>query len=176
MKAFHGDQAIKDKYVNRVEAHRLADELAQRTTWTGEKGCAIGCTLNGYDHKAYENELGIPEWLAKVEDVIFEGLFTERAMLWPGEFLLAISPGVDLEQVRVPFLIFVMESAIESMRSAEFDRDQFPEIKRIQDEAERAIRLMIEAHKSGNAVDLSAAGVRRERGEECEECGVRSAA
>jgi hypothetical protein len=50
MKAFHNDQAIKDKYIARVEAHIKADNLIRGTGWYGGKGCAVGCTLEAYDH------------------------------------------------------------------------------------------------------------------------------
>lgn len=38
--AFHGEQAVKDKYVARVRAHRQADELIKGYTGQGGKGCA----------------------------------------------------------------------------------------------------------------------------------------
>ena len=48
--AYHGDPAIKAKYLARVRAHRKADELVQGTGWRtdgpyGEvRGCVVGCT------------------------------------------------------------------------------------------------------------------------------------
>ena len=61
MKAFHNDPAIKEKYLSRVRAHRAADELIRGTGWDGHRGCAIGCTLESYDHARYPIELGVPE-------------------------------------------------------------------------------------------------------------------
>ena len=100
LKAFHGDPAIKEKYLARVRAHAAADRLTQGTGWDGGKGCAVGCTLEAYDHSRYPTELGLPEWLARLEDSIFEGLPTELAMTWPERFLSAIPVGADLEPVR----------------------------------------------------------------------------
>ena len=101
LRAFHGDPAIKAKYLDRVRAHQLADQLIQKTTWDDktQKGCAIGCTLHNYSHSAYENELGIPRVLARLEDGIFEGLSVPDSKQWPARFLEAIQVGADLSMV-----------------------------------------------------------------------------
>ena len=113
MQAFHNQQKIKDKYLDRVMVHQAADEIEKGYYWEDGKGCAVGCTIHSEDHSQYETELGIPTWLAKVEDRIFEGLPNERAKVWPKEFLDAINVGADLEKVKIPFLIFVVESVRE---------------------------------------------------------------
>jgi hypothetical protein len=41
MKAFFNDEKIKQKYLKRVEQHRLADELIQGVTWEDGKGCRV---------------------------------------------------------------------------------------------------------------------------------------
>ena len=64
MIAFHGDPATKEKYIARVRAHREADRLVQGEIWDGDKGCAVGCTLESYEHERYPVELGVPEELA----------------------------------------------------------------------------------------------------------------
>src|SRR5256885_1696028 len=83
LRAFHGDLAIKAKYIARVNAHRLGDELVQGRYWESGKGCAVGCTVHkdGYEnpHAAYEVELGIPRIVARLEDRIFEGLTNGKA-------------------------------------------------------------------------------------------------
>ena len=117
MKAYHNDSKIKTKYVNRVKAHAKADQLVKGQYWKDGKGCAVGCTVHSGDHKSYETELGIPQWMAKLEDRIFEGLPNKRAMTWPIEFLQAIKPGMDLQKCFIPMLIFIVESAKESARS-----------------------------------------------------------
>jgi len=71
---FHGSQEIKDKYLNRLKEHKKLDHIIQGTLWKNGKDCAVGCTLENYDHSKYPIELGIPEWLDRVEDKIFEGL------------------------------------------------------------------------------------------------------
>jgi len=43
--------------------------------------------------------IGIPQWLARLEDCIFEGLSHDRSQKWPEEFLEAITPGIDLNTI-----------------------------------------------------------------------------
>lgn len=100
MLSFHNDQEIKEKYLNRVIKHRELDNLIQGTGWENGKGCAVGCTLENYDHSRYPIELGLPEWLARLEDRIFEGLPRKEAILWPERFLESIPVGINLEKIK----------------------------------------------------------------------------
>jgi hypothetical protein len=97
--AFHNDPAIKAKYVARVKAHTLADEIRQGFYWQNGKGCAVGCTIEGNDHNRYETELGIPQQIARVEDGLFEALSETDAKAFPLQFLEAIPVGADLSMV-----------------------------------------------------------------------------
>jgi len=121
MRAFHGDLKIKQKYLDRVNHHIAADHLIRGKGWDGEKGCAVGCTLECYYHKAFEEKLGIPEWLACVEDALFENMTLEKSRTWPRDFLAAIEPGADLEQVKTLYLIYVVKSTLKN-----FDHKRFP--------------------------------------------------
>lgn len=115
--AYHGDPAIKAKYLARVAAHRTADELLQgHGYWRDGKGCAVGCTIHGANHVAYEVELGIPQALACLEDVIFEGLEAKDAHTWPERFLSAITPGTDLGRIHWHLLHWVLTSGEISAR------------------------------------------------------------
>ena len=54
LRAYHNDPATKRRYLARVRAHRLADELVQGTGFetNGQtRGCAVGCTLNAYEDR-----------------------------------------------------------------------------------------------------------------------------
>lgn len=108
MIAFHGDWDIKARYLARVKAHRAADELIQGTGWEGGKGCAVGCTLDAYNHRLYPLELGIPENLARLEDIIFEHLRNSEAMMWPTKFLTAIPVGADLSMTWPRFAVWLL--------------------------------------------------------------------
>jgi hypothetical protein len=142
VQAFHNDEQIKQKYLARVKHHREMDNLIRGTGWANGKGCAVGCTLEAYEHNRYETELGIPEWLARVEDTLFEGMPKEDAMFWPERFLEAIPVGANLENVKVPFLIFILESTLDK-----FDHVKFPKIK-------TAIINVIKLYRDGET-DLS---------------------
>jgi hypothetical protein len=100
MQAFHNDPAVKAKYVARLAAHRAAENLIQGTGFDGGKGCAVGCTLEKYDHDLYPIELGLPAWLAYLEDRIFEGLPKGEAEQFAEDFLSAIPVGADVSNVR----------------------------------------------------------------------------
>ena len=106
--AFHGDEKIKEKYLNRLKKHYKLDEIIQGTGWENGKGCAVGCTLEKYEHSAYEQELGIPEELARLEDRIFEGLPNDKAKDFPLDFLSAINTGADLSKVAIKFKIWLL--------------------------------------------------------------------
>jgi hypothetical protein len=91
-----------------VRAHAKADELIQGTGWSGGKGCAIGCTLEDYDHERYPIELGVPVELARLEDQIFERLPKPDAMKWPAAILSAIPVGADLSLVWPRFALWTL--------------------------------------------------------------------
>jgi len=170
MKAFHNDEAIKQKYVARVRAHQASDHLIRGTGWDGSKGCAVGCTLEAYDHARYEKELGIPEWLARLEDTIFEGVTEKYSRNWPARFLEAVNVGSDLEKIKIPFLIFILERNLESMDSCQFDKEKFPDVQKAIEGSRSAVQEMIRCHREG--LDWSAAESARSAA--C--CGARSAA
>jgi len=109
LQAFHNKQEIKTKYLNRVKAHIEADELIHGVGWENGKGCAVGCTLNRYDHACYQNELGLPEWLARLEDILFENMSNAKSQRFPLELLQAIPIGADLTQVYHKFQIYLLE-------------------------------------------------------------------
>ncbi len=96
--SFHGDPGVKIKYVERVKAHAAADQLIRGAGWENGKGCAVGCTLEAYDHSRYPIELGIPEWVAFLEDTVFEGSSKKFAMTWPVRLLEAVPVGMTEAQ------------------------------------------------------------------------------
>lgn len=100
--AFHGDVAIKQKYLDRLRQHQVANEIVQG------KGGAVGCTLNKYSHRAFETELGIPIMLANLEDLIFEALSVEDSKDFPINFLSAIPIGKDLSNIYKHFFIWLL--------------------------------------------------------------------
>ncbi len=155
MQAFHNDPKVKATYLKRVRAHAKADEIVKGQYWNDGKGCAVGCTIHGQNHAQYETELGIPEWLARVEDTLFEGMSNARAKKWPAQFLAAIKPGVDLEKSKKPFLIFLLKSTLKSMKKTKFNKTKFPDVQKAIEGSEAAIKEMIHCLTEG--LDTSAA-------------------
>ena len=108
MKAYHGEQEIKDAVLAQLEMHRLADELVKGQYWEDGKGCAVGCTIYSDDHEEYENLFGIPQMLAHLEDTIFEGLPNGQAKAWPEKFMRAAPVGADLSLVGWKFIHWLL--------------------------------------------------------------------
>lgn len=108
MLSYHSDPAIKARYLARIEAHADADEIIKGKYWQDGKGCAVGCTVHGDNHEAFELELGIPRLLAWLEDAIFEGLPNRAAKVWPKRFLSGIEPGHDLSHIGWQLLYWLL--------------------------------------------------------------------
>ena len=109
--AYHGDPSLKEKIIARVRMHRETDTLIRGTGWENGRGCAVGCALEKYDHKAYETELGVPEILARLEDCLFENLPNGLHLAWPERFLDAIKPGADLSKVWHHWVLWLLGDA-----------------------------------------------------------------
>ncbi len=153
----------KNEFVRELKAHEAADNVIQgHGYWEYGKGCAVGCSLESIsrlkklefdfsDHKLYEEHLGIPEWLACLEDTLFENMSSGRAKHWPVEFAEAINVGSNLEKAKTPFIITLLEHTLVSMKKTEFERDKWPDVVKALADSEAAVRQMIEAQKSGDA-------------------------
>ena len=115
MKAFLNDTKVKEKYLSRVRAHASADEIIKGQYWEDGKGCAVGCTIHSSDHDKYEKLLGIPRWLAYLEDSIFEGLPNGEAKNFPEQFLSAINVGADLTPVYHKFMIWLLVDPLQGV-------------------------------------------------------------
>ena len=116
----------KEEFVRETKLQAGLDHFLKGTYSRGIKGCAVGCaiksisklkhiTLTTDDHKNLEVYLGIPEWLARLEDTLFEGVSLEYSKQWPVEFAEAINTGADLNTIEVPFRIFILETNISNM-------------------------------------------------------------
>lgn len=153
MQSFHNDPKTKEKYLNRVKAHAAADEIIKGQYWENGKGCAVGCTIHGSNHQAYETQLGIPEWLARLEDQLFESLPNGKAKLFPQAFLSAISVGVNLEPVRWKFCAFLLRENLERVLSLKIDDD-------IKQQVVSAIRKCLAVHQSARSAESARSAAR----------------
>ena len=140
MKAFKDTPISKEFIISEIKEHIKADRLVQGSYWTDGKGCAVGCSIRSAkiklkleikegDHSQYEKLMGIPEWLAHLQDRIFEGLDKKESSSWVLDFFEAINVGADLEKAKYPILIGIVESSYN-----DFDHDQSPECKKAIDD------------------------------------------
>ena len=116
MKAFYGITELKEHYLGRLKWHMDMDHLVRGVGWESNgkiKGCAVGCSLEKYNHDAFEMEWGIPKWLGKMDDVLFERMTSEKSKSWPYEFAEAITVGGDYTKIFRPWLIIICESVLE---------------------------------------------------------------
>jgi hypothetical protein len=126
---FKNDQKIKDALIKRMDHHIEMDELLQGSTGSGGKGCTVWCALNngelkkGYDHSAFPDVLGLPEWLARLHDVIYEGLETEDSKWFSKEWVRAIPVGVNVEPVKWKFSVFLLKENIDRVLSLEINEE-----------------------------------------------------
>jgi hypothetical protein len=161
MKAFLDDTKLKKDFVAEIKKHQEADQILQGTYGEGSgkswKGCAVGCSVHSLNalkgksyatnkHAVYETELGIPEWLAKLEDTIFEGLPTELAKKWPLRFSKAIPVGADLEPVKWQFSAFILSRNIERVLTLNIPKDLK---KQVVDSIRGVLKLHEAAIKTG---------------------------
>lgn len=95
--SFHGKQENKDAVLADIAKHEEMDAYIKGVYWDEiqQKGCAIGCLIKSGNHADYEEKFGIPKWLARLEDRIFEGLDIKESKKWPRRFMEAMPIGMD---------------------------------------------------------------------------------
>lgn len=113
MQAFLNDPGLKAGLVAEVRKYREQN----RTT----KGCSVACSIHALntlcgteydtsDHAVYE-AFGVPGWLGRVQDILFEGLPKPRNVFFPEHLLSAIPVGADLNRIKLPFMLNVLRSS-----------------------------------------------------------------
>jgi hypothetical protein len=127
--SYHNNPEVKESLVARMQKHIELDELVQGATGENGKGCTVWCALNngdlkeGYNHEAFETRLGLPEWLAILQDSIFEGLKPEDAKQFSSDWPKAIPVGKDLTPVKWKFCAFILQRNIERVLTLDIPED-----------------------------------------------------
>ena len=160
----------KEEFVKEMKWHQQMDNFEKGTYGDLESvnACSVGCALKSVsklknirlstnDHQEFENHLGVPEWLARLNDQLFEGVSLERSKMWPVEFSEAINEGADLDKVKTPFLCFVLRNTIESMDAVKYDIENNPDVTKAILGSKDAVNQMIDALESGDESKISAA-------------------
>jgi len=156
MLAYHNDSLIKAKLIAALEDHNAHDRLVKGQYWQNGKGCAIACTLHSFgekntaNHSAYERLFGIPQVIARLEDLFFERLENRASRSWPLRFSNAIRPGADLTMIWPKFAVWLLTD--ELPRS--FDKKKYSNIWGAIDKIADLYREHIE---TGNPIHKTAA-------------------
>ena len=105
MRAFHGENELKEAVLRECRAHEEADAFVQAsywykvglipTYWRNSKGCSLGCILKDEEggHRKYPKLFGLPIDAAEVQEIIFEGSSEEFSKTWTRRFFEAIPVG-----------------------------------------------------------------------------------
>jgi hypothetical protein len=129
MLSYHNDENLKNLVVAEMIKHQEQDQFIKGAyeKLNGKfKGCAVGCTIDSVnvilgksyktsEHKVFEEALGVPEWLARLQDSLFEGLLVGENSQFAVDFLGAIPVGINLEPIKWKFCAFILKEGIESM-------------------------------------------------------------
>ena len=138
LRAYLNDPALKAAFLDQIAQHEAADAIVQGTYGQingAFRGCAIGCALHSLNllqgkvgeealtdtsvHARYETELGLPAWLAHLEDHIFESLPIAEAVTWPRRLAEAIPVGAVVgDRALARILLWLLTDATYGARTA----------------------------------------------------------
>jgi hypothetical protein len=129
MQTYQNDPQFKAAFLAEITAHEQADALVKGDygTMNGAfHGCAIGCAVyslrqlqgvgnakmvNYADHDKVAKDLGLPLWLAYMEDRLFENLPTDLSKTWPRRLAEAIPVGAVIgDDVLAKILVWSLTS------------------------------------------------------------------
>jgi hypothetical protein len=126
MLSYKNDPTLKEMFVAEIRRHREEDRIIQRAYEQGSgedwQGCSVGCAVHSInlmfdkdygrnDHSVYAIELGIPTWLARLQEHLFEHLPQDEAVLFPERFAEAVPVGADLGPVKWQFCAYLMRES-----------------------------------------------------------------
>jgi hypothetical protein len=125
--SYYNDKILKEKIVKEMKLHKEQDRFIKGhySKNNGDfRGCAVGCAIDSInkvlnkkyfynDHSKFEDAIGVPEWLAKLSDTLFEGLPDGKNSQFAVDFLETIPVGVDLTPVKWKFCAFLLKKNIE---------------------------------------------------------------
>ncbi len=119
----------------------------------------MGCSINSLraimgrtdiefgDHAAYEELIGVPRILARLEDRIFEQLPDGIAQEWPVRFANTIPEGVDLSRIWPQFAVWLLVDEVDGVIKYAKTEQQRIAIRQVAD--------LYTQHLSGVAIDAS---------------------
>lgn len=124
MLTFKNNPELKARLIEQMKQHAELYELAKGQDWENSKGCAVGCmTHSGKNHhEQYPELFGLPEWLAHLEDFLFENFSNKYSKTFSVKLLEAIPVGVNIEAVQDELKLWILQNELH------YDRTQWPDV------------------------------------------------
>ena len=159
--SYHNDPKLKEAIVAEMRVHQKAD-LIIKGSYGRENGefhaCAVGCAIHSMNvrlgkhyptnsHVSYEEAIGVPEWLARLHDTLFEGLPDKENTQFAVDLLEAIPVGINLESIKWKFCAFILSENIERVLALKDISDELR--KQVVDAICGVLKLHEEAIKTG---------------------------
>ena len=174
MLSYHNDENLKKLIVCEMRKHQEQDQFVKNTYGREEygkfNGCAVGCAIDSInialgkryrscDHKVFEEALGIPEFLAHLQDSFFERLPIGENSQFAVDFLEAIPVGVNLESVKYKFCSFLMSECLERViklpyLSISLREQVMSAIRGVRDMYDKAIETGVLEHKEDSSEEV----------------------
>jgi len=115
--AFHNKESLKQEIISRMKEHIELGQLVQGEGYDkfSGKGCAVGCSINCYDHQSFADTLGVDIWIAQIYDSIHEDINVKHIAKFNIDFLNSIPIGMTIQQsdmVRLKLFYFILTRTI----------------------------------------------------------------
>lgn len=129
MNAFRSNPSVRDACIDRLRGHAQQGRLAPGPlAWNGEKGSLVGCMLESEDLGSWEQDLGLPQWLATTADgIAAQQQDNDDALAFGIRLLEAIPPGADVSHAASAVILGVLSDArtfVGQSRSVPADLDK----------------------------------------------------
>jgi hypothetical protein len=158
MQAFHNSEEFKSELHALAIKHREQDQYikGEYGKMNGKfKGCSVGCLVYNInqkegtdadfgDHAFLAEKLGVPEFICRLQDSIFENLPEPINTEWTERLINAIPVGANLEPILPRFLLRVLDRLPET--------DQADVVASI-----KSVRDVLESWAETGTVDVEAA-------------------
>ena len=126
--AFNGSETFRQQMIDAADEHERLDHYMAGTYGDGVKACSVGCSVRSVNkinnkrilrgsHAGLAKNLGIPEFICRLQDTIFEGLPSALRPSFTGKLFRAIKAGADLSAVLPLFLLRVLGGLPEQGRA-----------------------------------------------------------
>lgn len=163
MRVFKDKPITKERFLYHLKEHQNQDAFVKgyyaNISEGVFKGCAVGCSIKSIsnelgrnlecsDHYLYEEYLGIPAWVARVEDTLFEGMGEYKRSIFPVEFGESLNEGSDLNEIKTPFLIYLLEESLDTLCSLCVDKRYYKKVFNSIEKTKSVVKQMIKVLES----------------------------